>query len=320
MWGVLALTGFLLGAPAGTAKVVLDYQPTNATVKVDGKVQKKARSGRALSVKPGKRRIEVARKGYTTWKKTVSLKAGKTLKLKVRLKKAGKKKPAVVAAGGKKASPKRAPSKKKPAKKKPAKAGLKPAGKASGKGGKAVPQRRPPKKKPAKAKGKGTGKGSGLSPARQPRNKNPKAIPSRDRNPKKKPAAKKPTKRPRKATKPSAAAPVTDTREPSGGTNYKPWAVGAFVVSGLAATGGILVGLSADEKAQEFNDSIDYGEKQDLKDDADIRALGANVLYGVAGTALLAGTVLWLMGDDSGYAAVAPTGDGGVMAGVGGRF
>jgi hypothetical protein len=314
MWGLLALTGFLLGAPAGTAKVVLDYQPTNATVKVDGKVQKKARSGQALRVKPGKRRIEVARKGYTTWKKTVSLKAGTTLKLKVRLKKAGKKEPVVVAAGGKKAAPKR------PSKRNPAKAGLKPAGKASGKGGKAVPQRRPPKKKPAKAEGRGAGEGSGLSPARQPRNKNPKAIPSRDRNPTKEPAAKEPTRRPRKATKPSAAAPVTDTREPDGGTNYKPWAVGAFVVSGLAVTGGILVGLSADEKAQEFNDSIDYGEKQDLKDDAEIRALGANVLYGVAGTALLAGTVLWLMGDDSGYAAVAPTGDGGVMAGVGGRF
>lgn len=320
MLTTLTLIAGLL-APAGSSHIKFDVQPAGALVQVDGKGIR----GTAIKVRPGKHSVRVSKAGYIASKRTVTTKGGETLEVKFRLKRS--KKRGAVAVGKKAAKPKaRTPIKRKTAapKKTPAR----------GKSPKvtAKPNTRRPTRHPTKKSPKVT-----LSPTKKPKKpvgKRPvKRRPVTKRPVKKRPVARKPVKRKPRGRRPVkrrpvAAAPVAggggggveDSR--GGGTSTKPFAVLAFVVAGVAVTGGVIAGLAAEGTAEDFNASVDRSEKQKLKRDADNLALGSNIAYGVGATAAVLGAVLWAMDDsDDGYAwQAAPLPEGGAVVGIGGVF
>lgn len=297
------LVGLL--APS-TAKIVVKSTPSVSTVEVDGK-KTQLRFG-AINVKAGKHKITVRRSGYASQSKTVSARAGKTTTVTFKLvrakavKKPATKKPVIV---GRRPirSPVKTPSKR-PATKKPV--AKKPVAK------------KPVRKKPIKKK---------------PRyGKKTTPVVGKKKNPRIKRKPKVATgRRPKTTRRPRTSRPRGTTGVAGGynqpppprrrRTSYKPWAVFSFVVGGLAVTGGVLAGMQADDKAKEFNDSVDRRDKQTFKDEAEGWALGSNVLYGVGATGVVVGALLWAMDPGDGYAAqIVPLPDGGAMVGVGGTF
>ena len=321
MVGTLALWVGVLAAGSNGAWLELTVKPDDAHVYIDGKQAKRLTSGKRYPIAPGRHKLTVKKSGFTTVKEGVTIGAGKTARLKIALKRAkrGKRSGAVPvkiakrpAKPGKKRPVKRVPATR-PGPKKPS--SKKPKGKrAPGKGRPTVrPQR------PKKGKGKPSKK---PRKAMQPKVRRPKAQPA------KRPKARKPDRRPspRPAAKPKRAPPARPAPPPDGdrgsGTgraSLKPWGVFSFVVGGLALTGGVVTGITANEKADEFNRSVDRREKRNLEDDTHLWATGSNVLYGVGATGILLGTLLIALDTDY-YATVAPLPDGGTFAGIGGRF
>ncbi|MCA9540056.1 MAG: hypothetical protein KC620_14260, partial [Myxococcales bacterium] len=115
------------------------------------------------------------------------------------------------------------------------------------------------------------------------------------------------------------AAPVRDTRQPSQ-VSYKPWAILSFVVGAAAVTGGAIMGMKADDSADQFNNSVSRNEKRNLKDDVEFQATAANVLYGVGAAGIVIGALLWSLDPADSYAEVAPMPGGGAYVGWGGTF
>ena len=315
---MLTTFAILVGLLApNTATIAIDAQPKPSLVEVDGrKVQ--MRLGK-ITVKAGKHKITVHRSGYMSQSRYVSASVGKTAKVKFRLVKKGTKSPAAKKPGAKKPAMKK-PAVKKPAAKKPA--AKRPAAKKPTSGfvkrpgakkpvAKAPISKRPAKKTPVGRKKPTTvGRKPTVAAGKRPKIKRKPTVGAR---PKTKP-------RPR-TTRPSGGAVAGDTAPAPrrSRTNYKGWAVFSFVVGGAAATGGVLAGMQADDKADEFNRSVDRGDKQTFKDEAEGWSLGSNVLYGVAATGVLVGSLLWAM-DDSYQASVAPLPGGGAYVGIGGTF
>lgn len=100
-----------------------------------------------------------------------------------------------------------------------------------------------------------------------------------------------------------------------------PWAIGAWVVGGVALVSGIITGAAAGSAADDFNKSRDFDEKLSLRDDPAPLAAAANVLYGVGATAIVAGVLLWVLDpDDARTAQIAPLQGGGAYVGLGGAF
>lgn len=159
----------------------------------------------------------------------------------------------------------------------------------------------------------------------KPDDDRPRAKPGSDGG--KKPRPKSPDDRRRPVDKPGTAGGGTSgdygaqpaaRDEP---TDLRPFAALSFAIGGLAITGGVIAGISANEKAEEFNRSVSLRQKQTLKDETESRALVSNVLYGVGATGVLVGALLWAMSpDESHYATAAPLPGGGAMVGFGGTF
>lgn len=82
----------------------------------------------------------------------------------------------------------------------------------------------------------------------------------------------------------TAEAPLIDTR--------RGIAIGMGVASVAAFSGALALGLSANAKAEAFRSAIG-DEATMLEQDAQDRALGSNILYGVAGATLVTGLLLW---------------------------
>ena len=92
-----------------------------------------------------------------------------------------------------------------------------------------------------------------------------------------------------------------------------------ILAGGVAITGGVVVGMSVQEKADAFVESVRRSEKRDLKEEAESRAMVANVLYGVGATGLLLGALMW-SAESGSYAEVAPLPGGGGYVSVKGTF
>lgn len=301
------LVGLL--APS-TGKLIVTTSPSQASIYVDGK-KTNAKSGKALTVPAGQRKVTVKASGYGDQTKSVLVKKGGTAKVSIKLSKGGKRAMIPVKKPGAKKPASKKPFAKRPASKKPS--------------SKKPVTKRPATKKPvAKRPGKKT-----PIKKRNTIKRKPKTVA-------RKPKVGKKTQ-PRVARKPNVTRKPTTTRPRSGGgvsgvapqpqpqprrrTSTKPAAIFAFVVGGLAVTGGVLAGMQADGKADDFNTSLDRREKMDLRDEAEGWALGSNIAYGVGATAIVVGAVLWAMDDSDGYAAsVAPLPEGGAIVGLGGTF
>lgn len=324
MLSVLAFLIGLLGAPNVSGNVALNVSPSNATVKVDGKVIKGFKSGRAFQVSPGRHTLQVTGQGYKADKRSITVKKGQTLRLKVSLSKAtgGMVKAPIKVRPKTKGPLIKTPSKKKPAAKAPAKGvTLTPGRKAGGVATPKITPGRKPAKRPVARK----------PVTRKPSSKSPVVakpkVTARPRPKTRQPRPKvttRPQTRPKTVTDPGPAvrpAGVRDSNPPARRANYKPLAALSFVVGAAAVAGGVVVGMKADEAAEDFNSSVFLEQKRGYKDDAENLALGANVLYGVGAAALLIGGLLWAM-DDGGstYGTVAPTPDGGAYVGLGGSF
>ncbi len=303
MLGTCVLVGLLAGGGTGTLQ--LNVTPKTATVKVDGKTVKGFKSGRGFAVQAGTRTVVATAPGFKPLTRKLAVKPGQTTIVNLRLSRSSKRGTA-------------APSKR-PSKKRPSARPAEPRGKPS-----LRPSKRPDTKKPAARPSKRPLKPAAKAPP------TPKKRPATKRPPTKRPAAKPPVKkRPsrRPAAKPAAPAPAARPRPATGGSrdtgsvSTKPWAVLSFVVGGLAVTGGVIAGLSANDAADDFNASFDRNEKLRLKDDSENLALLSNVLYGVGATGMVLGAVLWAMDPGPGARAeVGPLPGGGAYVGVGGTW
>ncbi len=314
-----------LMAPS-SGQLLIQAQPSTVSVTVDGKAMP-YKPGKPMAVAAGRRKVEVSQRGYQTQTRTVMVKAGGQTKLSFKLAKGGLPKAIAGKAPAKKPTLGR-PTVRKPAAKRPAT--KKPAIKQPT--SKQPAAKRPATKRPV---------------AKRPTNKRPitKRPVTKKPGVAKKPATSRPVvaKKPRTGTKPTVTRKPMVRRKPTttrpavggGGVNgaapvapaprsrpsLKPWAVFSFVVGGLAVTGGVLAGMQANDKADEFNGSVDRREKLGLKDDAENWALGANVAYGIGATAIVVGGLLWAMDPGDGYAAsISPLPEGGAMVGLGGTF
>ncbi|MFN3199022.1 MAG: PEGA domain-containing protein [Bradymonadia bacterium] len=334
MLQILALLVGILGAPAPKGgQITIDVKPGDAKVTLDGRVVKGFKSGRPFNASAGRHTLQITRKGYKGDKRSVTVAKGKTLRINVGLKKVGNFSVAPV-----KVRPKAKPKGPIVVNKGPKK----------GKGGAA--------KKPAVKGGFVMKPGGGKVKPGKPTVKTPVRGPTAKKPTKKPVVAKKPavTKKPKVTSKPKVAArpkarpkPKVTTRpktrprnnrpvavrpnnnQPNGvrgaapyrRPSLKPWAALSFVVGAASIAGGVVVGLQAEDKAEEFNDSVFLDDKRELKQDAENLALGSNVLYGVGAAALLIGGLLWAM-DDSGstYGSVTPMPGGGAYVGFGGSF
>jgi hypothetical protein len=103
------------------------------------------------------------------------------------------------------------------------------------------------------------------------------------------------------------------------GGSMRPLAGLLILAGGAAITGGVIVGMSVQEKADEFDESVRRREKRDLKEEAESRAMIANVLFGVGATGVLLGALMW-SADGGTYAEVAPLPGGGGYVGIRGSF
>ena len=331
------IVGLMAPSPYGTIR--LDIKPDSATVEIDGKLVQKGET--KVKAKAGTRKIVVMKSGYLPTKELVKVLPGKTVEVKIRLKVAKKtttkttKKTVTkrtTTRGGFKTNQPRTTTKT---------TKTKTTRKTTIRTGAKVPRSKPKAKRPAhKPKiqiggGKkaprrgpvvGRSPGKSKSPAAKP-DRRPTAKKRRPTAKKRRPTAKKrrKTKRRRRKTRPRAVAGggngVRDTAQPQRRPSTKPWAVLAFVVGGLAVTGGVVAGLAADSSADDFNSATKRRAKMDLKDDTENMALLSNVLYGVGATGLVLGGVLWAMDPADNYRAqVAPLPGGGAMVGLGGSF
>lgn len=290
MGTILTLVIALL-APAGSARILIDVQPSDATIQLDGKRVKPSKG--VLSVSPGKHTIKASASGYESRSQTVNVKGGAPAQVTIRLAKAaGKAKAAIAKAPTAKAPVGKAPVSKAPGVKAPV---------AKGPGVKAPVAKAPGTKAPIK---KPTATG--------PRGKTPVT--------RKPTVAKRPVTRPaaRPAAQPVGAQPIRDESN-AGPPSYRGYAIVAFLVGGLATAGGIYLGLEANESATAFNDSVRRSEKQSLRSDVEWQSTGANVLYGVGAAGILVGALLWAAEPDY-RASISPLPDGGAYVGVEGRF
>ncbi|MCB9522766.1 MAG: PEGA domain-containing protein [Myxococcales bacterium] len=308
------LVGLL--APS-TGKLIVTTSPSSASIFVDGQ-EANAKSGQAFTVPAGQRKVTVKASGHKDQTKSVLVKKGGTARLTVTLSKASTRKTLV-------------PVKKRTSKKPTFKRPTTGTAGATTDGSKRPVSKKPVAKRPETKRpvAKRPGKKTPIKKTNTVKRKPKTVVAEKPR------VGEKP--QPRVASKPNVTRKPVNTRPRAGGgggvsgaapepaparrTSTKPAAIFAFVVGGLAVTGGVLAGMQADGKAEDFNKSLDRREKMDLRDEAEGWALGSNIAYGVGATAIVVGAVLWAMDDSDGYAAsVAPLPEGGAIVGLGGTF
>jgi len=342
MLSTFALVGALLGAPTGT--IIINVKPADAVVEVDGKVIKAFKSGMAVKVLAGTRKVRARRAGYGSRVMVVKVKEGTKRRVAFKLSKTAvtkvvtKKKTVTITRGPKTVKKK----------KKTVRTTITPTGK---KRKTVVITKGPTTKTPSKGKvvgGKIVTKRPMLTPTGKRKPVKIVRVPARQPPVKKKPVkrktvtiAKKPAGSKRKplplpSRRPKAPPPVReddgyddggydDDYDDGGrrgrrrGGSMRPLAGLLILAGGAAITGGVIVGLSVQEKADEFDDSVRRREKRELKEEAESRAMIANVLYGVGATGVLLGALLW-SADGGTYAEVAPLPGGGGYVGLRGSF
>ena len=108
-----------------------------------------------------------------------------------------------------------------------------------------------------------------------------------------------------------APAPMSTPQEPPSSALRTIGIITSVVGVGLI-TGGVVMGLKADQNLESFKLSTDLAEKKGFRDDGETQALVADVLYGVGGAVLIGGVVMILLQPDTKDTAIriGPTADG----------
>ena len=130
-----------------------------------------------------------------------------------------------------------------------------------------------------------------------------------------------------------SALPSEPTPPPGVATTAPPppvsnQAVAGWVLIGtglVALAGGGVMGYLAGDSADKFSASTEFDEKVGHRDDAEGRALVADVMYGIGGAATLTGIILLVLDDGpdeaaSGAVRVGPTAHGGFGVWLGGTL
>jgi len=325
MLSTFALVGALLAAPPGA--LLVEVSPRDAIVEVDGKTVK---AKKVLKVAPGSHKVKARRLGYRTVTKQVQVTQNKRTTVRLILSKntgsggtTVKKKTKTISAGPN-AIRKKTVTKtltKNQGKKKTVKT-------TTVRTTRKTPNtitKGPVKSTPSRGRLSSNPKIKNTSPTLR---KSPKRTVRRIKTVKKSPVKRNPKPKLVKSRKTRvsapAPAPVEDEYDDgyadgggvSGGRgrgSMRPLAGLLILAGGVAVTGGVLVGMSVQEKVDEFDESVRRSEKRDLKEEAESRAMFANVLYGVGATGLLLGSLMW-SAESGPHAAVSPLPGGGYVS------
>ncbi|MEZ4469400.1 MAG: PEGA domain-containing protein [bacterium] len=290
---------------AGTGTIDVQVVPGNASIEIDGKAVKTSR----ITVKAGTHKVRATATGYSAQTRTVSVGAGKTARVQLRLVQSKVTKPTVKPPAGGTTVGGTTVGAKRPSRAPIIGISKRPSGK--------TPVISPrPSVKP------------GVRPTVRPR-PTPKVTPKTKTKPDNGPIVVRRPSQPGAGRRPAPArgdVAVTNgggargSRGGGGSNSLRPFAVLSFVVGGLAITGGVITHNLADEKAQDFNHSVDRQEKLGLRDDAKALDTASTVLYGVGATGVALGVLLLALDPGDSRATVAPLPEGGAMVGYGGTF